>query len=215
MELMDPDFYHAFSPADPPWPSTCSIPYPSRRLISCGTILESMTNRTRSAYLLVFIIAQWSIHSCLGAGTDAVCAAFAHADPQYTEVMPVSELELPPNEYFSGFQQRIGKVRRRVARVLEEQHGGRAITATLRVLIVAHSPHIPCWFFEDLIGNAFGEQEEGSNPHSGYCSIANIEQGPSRRGGVRVTMSTGASSSAVVMAIYLSGAPLPAALIAS
>ena len=26
MELMDPDFYHAFSPADPPWPSTCSIP---------------------------------------------------------------------------------------------------------------------------------------------------------------------------------------------
>ena len=105
---------------------------------------------------------------------EAVGAAFAHADTDYTPVMPAEELEMPPNEYFSGFDQRCQTVRRRVTRALSPAEG-----ETLRVLIVAHSPHIPIWFFDDLIQTA---------PHHGYCSMASQAAGD--RGGLTVTLST-------------------------
>ena len=54
---------------------------------------------------------------------EAVGAAFAHADTDYAPIMPAEELEMPPNEYFSGFDQRCQTVRRRVERALSPAEG--------------------------------------------------------------------------------------------
>ena len=119
---------------------------------------------------------------------EAVYAAFPRADQTYDEVMPATELELPPNEYFHGFVNRIMTVRARIERKLGRPQGvanKNWYEQHLKVLVVAHSPHIPCWFFNDL--NGFGGYD---SPHNGYCTIATMSEGASGCGGLTVTQST-------------------------
>jgi hypothetical protein len=76
------------------------------------------------------------------------------------QVMPVEQLKLPPTN--TG----------RISAAASPQCGGVSLPppkpgAAQTVLIVAHSSHVPMWFFDDMIN---------TGPHNGYCTTS--EAGP-------------------------------------